>query len=442
MRVLAALTLAAVSVAHDSCRYKSDDDAVVVFDVPKWKPTYNMTQSTVVMPCNESGFADPELFSRFGISDFDWSNAKVEWSNAKPMDCEERLVTQASMVKAVNPTARVFVYRNLVKALPWYTSVREKITDPAYSGWFLPFSKKPSNGTKWHMSKCTGSKCSNLYHDQEQTPHAPGSTAPTAPTRTKLSDGWYLYNSTNDVSGCHPGWETIVQGTPQPDWQSCKAAAEQLGKKGFTWWDDPTKPAEKPFCWCLDQWAGHTPQNNTRPGGQPNHVSGYKPSAGEAPPPVVGHGGSQLCASGECDCGEGFPCGEYLWDHRNQSLRTWLIREFILGKKTGLGNSNVDGFYLDDGWSNTPAKIPPWAPPSYAQCSMSPVGGATEEDFYCTADMGLTQRDVDAIRGTPTPPIQCTSPSTLSSAQCKETWTLNTAYVVDVCVLGCVVHGM
>ena len=84
-------------------------------DVPKWQHTYNMTQSTVVMPCNESGYADPKLFSRFGISDFDWSNAKVEWSNAKPMDCEERLVTQAGMVKAVNPTARVFVYRNLVK---------------------------------------------------------------------------------------------------------------------------------------------------------------------------------------------------------------------------------------------------------------------------------------------------------------------------------------
>jgi hypothetical protein len=46
----------------------------------------------------------------------------------KPMDCEERLVRQAAMTKAVNASTRVMVYRNLVKALPWYTSVREKIT--------------------------------------------------------------------------------------------------------------------------------------------------------------------------------------------------------------------------------------------------------------------------------------------------------------------------
>lgn len=30
-------------------------------------------------------------------------------------DCEERLLVQAAMVKAVNPDTKVFVYRNLVK---------------------------------------------------------------------------------------------------------------------------------------------------------------------------------------------------------------------------------------------------------------------------------------------------------------------------------------
>ena len=34
------------------------------------------------------------------------------------MDCEERLVAQAELVKSVNPAAHVWVYRNLVKALP------------------------------------------------------------------------------------------------------------------------------------------------------------------------------------------------------------------------------------------------------------------------------------------------------------------------------------
>ena len=33
------------------------------------------------------------------------------------------------------------VYRNFVKALPWLTVVREKVTDPAYSAWFLSFSQ-------------------------------------------------------------------------------------------------------------------------------------------------------------------------------------------------------------------------------------------------------------------------------------------------------------
>ena len=33
------------------------------------------------------------------------------------MDCEERLVAQADLVRSVNKEAKVFVYRNLVKAL-------------------------------------------------------------------------------------------------------------------------------------------------------------------------------------------------------------------------------------------------------------------------------------------------------------------------------------
>lgn len=90
---------------------------------------------------------------------------------------ESLFVLQAKMVKAINPKTKVFVYRNLVKALPWYTGVRTKITDPAYDGFFLKF--KPGgaygNGT-YHVPQCTDSveghatKCSKFYHDQEQTP--------------------------------------------------------------------------------------------------------------------------------------------------------------------------------------------------------------------------------------------------------------------------------
>ena len=49
-------------------------------NVPNWTVTYNMSESTVVMPCNYSGLYDftayPEL-AKFGLVDYDWSNAKM-----------------------------------------------------------------------------------------------------------------------------------------------------------------------------------------------------------------------------------------------------------------------------------------------------------------------------------------------------------------------------
>ena len=84
------------------------------------------------MECNGSGWSSPERGAAFGIVSYDWSNAKKEWAAAKPMDCEKRLQTQARMTKAAGGL-HVFVYRNVVKALPWFASVREKLDDPAYS---------------------------------------------------------------------------------------------------------------------------------------------------------------------------------------------------------------------------------------------------------------------------------------------------------------------
>ena len=201
--------------------------------LPSWPITYQLNLSTIVQPCNYSGYFNPAALSRFAVVDFDWSNAKQLWANDQPMRCEERLIDQVAMTKAANPAARVFVYRNLVKALPWYTSVREKISDPAFAGWFLKFGAPTVNGTSYHVPTCDDSYspplCSGLYHDRDQTP-----------------------------------------GHPKGD--------------------------------------------------------------GDCALP--------------CDCG-GVPCGEYLWDHRNSSLRDFLVNEFILGPN-GLGNANVSGFYLDD----------------------------------------------------------------------------------------------
>jgi hypothetical protein len=144
--------------------------------VPKWNATWSMSQSTIFMPCNVSGMFDPVVAGRYGIADFDWSNGKLTpdgrgWQQAKPMDTNAVLIGQAAQVKAVNPRTHVWVYRQLVKALPWYREVGEKMADPRYSGWFLPFRKGGASDLRngsWHVPPCTGGLCSNLYHSQDQ----------------------------------------------------------------------------------------------------------------------------------------------------------------------------------------------------------------------------------------------------------------------------------
>jgi hypothetical protein len=232
------------------------------------------------MPCSFKGLLTPTSFySQFGIADIDWSNAKQLWV-VPPMDCDGLLVKQVNQLLALNPDMKVFVYRNLVKALPWYTSVRKLLDDPQYEGFFLKFDQTKA---PFHVPACDNNyappKCSVFYHDQDQTPGYPG------------GDG------------------------------NCPAPA--------------------------------------------------------------------------CDCGVN-PCGEYLWNHANGTqLRSWFIREFVFGAN-GLGNSNISGFYFDDGWTNTSAAIQPWQPKE-GFCDHSALGGATEEDFYCSEDMGLTQADTTAI---------------------------------------------
>ena len=78
-----------------------------------------------------------------------------------------------NQVKELNPGTHVWVYRNLVKALSWYKDVGEKLSDPAYSGWFLHFHPGGAvdlGHNKWHSNPCTDGLCSSLYHSQDQTP--------------------------------------------------------------------------------------------------------------------------------------------------------------------------------------------------------------------------------------------------------------------------------
>jgi hypothetical protein len=142
--------------------------------LPPWKPTYNLSMSTITMQCNGSGYSNASRGASFGITSYDWSNAKKQWAMQKPMDDEERLLHQAIMTKreskSINTSTKVFVYRNVVKALPWFSSVRKIMMDPSYSGFFLKFKNNVTNTSVPRCAIENTSKCSIYYHDQEQTP--------------------------------------------------------------------------------------------------------------------------------------------------------------------------------------------------------------------------------------------------------------------------------
>ena len=70
------------------------------------------------------------------------------------------------------------MYRNFVKALPWFTQVREKLEDSSWWGFFL--HKKTPTG-----SDATGA----LYHDEEQTPQGDCGKG--------VACGEYLWNHSN-----------------------------------------------------------------------------------------------------------------------------------------------------------------------------------------------------------------------------------------------------
>eukprot|EP01043_Picozoa_sp_COSAG02_P006486 COSAG02_NODE_185_length_30442_cov_59.370168_13_plen_285_part_00 len=199
--------------------------------LPKWEPTYQMNQSTAstttadtlmqflasrcphqltlcraaqfLMACNNTGPFTTEFAAKWGIADFDWSNwvhgANQTWdgeqyggySEQVPETCQQNLRVQAAMTKAANNNTKVFVYRNMVKALPWYKSVREKLVDPDYSGFFLPFKCNASASDPKVIPGEDGCHVprqgSALYHDQEQTIH--GKTCPTDGTGSQACCG-------------------------------------------------------------------------------------------------------------------------------------------------------------------------------------------------------------------------------------------------------------
>lgn len=104
--------------------------------LPDWPVTWALNRSTYWYSCRQDAPNDPALATNWSIINIDWSNEKDLWAKEKPMRCEERLFEQAQAFKAARPPwARSWVYRNTCKALPWYSSVRELLSDPAYKPW-------------------------------------------------------------------------------------------------------------------------------------------------------------------------------------------------------------------------------------------------------------------------------------------------------------------
>jgi len=204
------------------------------------KQTWAMNKSTIIMPCNNTGFTDPQTTLGWGVVDFDWSNAKGTgnsdgWVKHSPMDDEEMLFKQVQMTAAATPGTTVWVYRCSVYAYPWYTSVRLILDDPAYAPWFIDFKAQGP----WASSKCDDNfsppKCSNHYHMQEQSPGypkgdgncaKPGCDCGTAPC------GFYLWNHSSTA---------VVHGQTFQEWFVHDYMLNKVGMSplvsGF-FWDD------------------------------------------------------------------------------------------------------------------------------------------------------------------------------------------------------------
>ena len=138
---------------------------------PTWVQSWAVANSLATYACNYSGFFEPAYTRQFSLIALDWSTGKQAWANQHPMDAEQLMVDQVNAIEAARPGTISLVYRNTVKALAWFSHVREKLADPAYAGFFLPYSpavpapQSPACDAAFDPPRCTA-----LFHDQMQSP--------------------------------------------------------------------------------------------------------------------------------------------------------------------------------------------------------------------------------------------------------------------------------
>eukprot|EP01043_Picozoa_sp_COSAG02_P063207 COSAG02_NODE_8900_length_2405_cov_1.730269_1_plen_201_part_10 len=96
--------------------------------------------------------------------------------------------------------------------------------------------------------------------------------------------------------------------------------------------------------------------------------------------------GAKTCIDGPiCECGEGLPCGQFMFDFRNTSLLDWLLNDYI-GGPLGLGSSNVDFVFLDDEWDD------PTGPSEVGPDSLAKMGLSKADVTELTAAYWKTMR--------------------------------------------------
>ena len=115
---------------------------------PRWAPTWNLTQSTVIEPGHTTGYFMPE--HAWGLVSLDWSVGRGTWftGNASNSTCEAFHRDNCRLLKAAGKATRCFAYVNTELALEWLESQRAIMYNPANNAdLFLQFQPGNPSGT-------------------------------------------------------------------------------------------------------------------------------------------------------------------------------------------------------------------------------------------------------------------------------------------------------
>ena len=212
---------------------------------PDAPPTWQLNRSTIVMYCDYGRLVDPSELASWsnGIIDWDWSHGKEIWAKGQPMNSTEVVLEQVAAQAAAFPGVEQWVYRNNIKMLPWFSSVRRMLSDTSSAPWLLKFA----GSGPFHVPTCDNNTspplCSDKYHDQSQTPgypqgfDGPGSgncSAPACNVGPGLPTGEYLYDPR--------AWNVAVNNVTLLEWFVTQYVLADLGPSTSgvflddTWW--------------------------------------------------------------------------------------------------------------------------------------------------------------------------------------------------------------